>query len=72
MRTKHYDYDAWLRQGYYLRDYDFETEEFVLDLLANIETITPKEASAMNYANAEDLTEDQIKMIMGKDYEPEG
>lgn len=40
-----YDYDRWLREGYYLFDYDFATKEFILMPLSNIKVITRSEAS---------------------------
>lgn len=46
-REKEYDYDLWLEQGYYLHDYDFETEEFVLRPLSEKKIITPNEARGL-------------------------
>ena len=43
-REREYDYDRWLREGYYLFDYDFVTKEFILMPLSNIKVISRQEA----------------------------
>jgi len=47
-REKEYDYDRWLKEGYYLHDYDFKTEEFVLRPLSEKKIITPDEARGLS------------------------
>jgi len=44
-REKTYDYDRWLREGYYLFDYDFKTKEYILMPLTHIKVISRREAS---------------------------
>ena len=70
VRVKLYDYDAWLAQGLRLVDYDFLTEEYVLDV--HPPTITSQQARLLSYKDFNDLTLAQKRIIWPEIYDDEG
>ena len=53
----------WLRQGLYLADYDFETEEYILKYQEDMRTITAQQARLLSYNDPNDLTPTQRKIL---------
>ena len=52
-----------LRQGWFTRDFDFETDEFIQQECKDIPTITSQQARLLSYANVNDLTAEQKRTI---------
>jgi len=64
-RVKTYDYDEWLRTGYYLSDYDFDTGEYILKPFDK--PITSQQARLLSYNSIHDLTPEQVETIWPKE-----
>ena len=54
-----------LKQGWGIADYDFDTKEFVMYPLSEIETITTAQARALSYVHTNDLSPYE-RSILGK------
>ena len=52
-----------IRQGWFTRDFDFETDEFIMQECKDIPTITVQQARLLSYANFNDLTVEQKRTI---------
>jgi hypothetical protein len=55
-----------LRLGWYTKDYDFSTNEFVMGRCEDIKTITPRQARLLAYNSAEELSDAHIHEIWGE------
>jgi hypothetical protein len=64
MRTKQYDYDAWLEQGLRLLDYDTSTDEYILAPFEPV--LTSQQARLLSYDSISELTEKQVNIIWGE------
>ena len=72
--TQHTD-GAWqlaqLQEGWYTKDYDFSTDEFVMGRCEDIDVITPTQARLLAYDDYSKLDEKTKRIIWPKLYEGE-
>lgn len=62
---------AQLQQGWYTKDFDFSTNEFVMGRCEDIKTITRQQARLLNYADPKLLDEKTKRIIWPELYEGE-
>lgn len=62
---------AQLKEGWYTKDFDFSTNEFVMGRCEDIETITRQQARLLAYADYSKLDEKTKRIIWPKCYEGE-